>query len=120
VVTSYPLQAECARHLDRELIVLPRNRPHRRDPRVEILCEQASAKLPSHLLPDGFEHPPTPRSSDRKPDAARCCPHAALSTRGENSRNSPCNKPLTAAVASKSHPPPSHRPHHPGRDPVTP
>src|SRR4030095_1446590 len=105
VVTSYPLQAECARHLDRELIVLPRHRPHRRDPRVETLCEQASAKLPSRLLPDGLEHPPTPRSSDRHSDSSRC-PHAALSTRGENSRNSPCNKPLTPAVASDRHAPP--------------
>src|SRR5262249_36442994 len=118
VVSANPVEAKRTRDLDGELIVLPRSRPHGRDPRVEILCEQASTKLPSHLPPDAFEHPPTPRSSDRRPDSARC-PHAALSTRGENSRNSPCNKPLTAAVASKRHPPPSHPPQ-PGRDRVQP
>src|SRR5262249_8963561 len=103
MVSTDPVEAEGTRHLDRELTVFPNRRSQRSDPRVEVLCEQASTKLPSHLLPDGVEHPPTPRCSDRHSDISRC--HTRhLSTRGENSRNPTSDKPFAAAVAPVTQP----------------
>src|SRR5262249_4489608 len=102
-----PFEAEDARDLQRELAILPRRRPQRGDPGVEILRDQASTELPSHLPPDGVEHPPIPRCSDRRSDFSRCR-HAALSTRGENSRNPPSNKPFMRAILVDTCTPPGH------------
>src|SRR5262249_996139 len=58
VVLANPIESEDARHFHDELPVLPCGRPERGDPGVEVLRDQATAKLPSHLLPGGVEHPP--------------------------------------------------------------
>ena len=106
IVLTNPVEAEGARDFDRELSGLPRGRPQRGDPGIEVLGEQASTKLPSHLPPDGVEHPPTPRCSDRQSDSsryrARLYPHVGTSRRIPR-----IDKPFTAAVASDTPPHPA-------------
>src|SRR5262249_47512184 len=58
IVFANPIESEDARYFHDELSVLPCGRPKRGDPGVEVLRDQATAKLPSHLPPDGVEHPP--------------------------------------------------------------
>src|SRR5262249_31140704 len=85
MVLPNPLEAEGARDLNGELPGLEAGRPQRGDPGVEIFREQASTELPSHLPPDGVEHPPTPRCAApgwfcaRAP--ARFCPQGGRGRR---------------------------------------
>src|SRR5262249_30930672 len=85
MVLPNPLEAEGARDLNGELPGLEAGRPQRGDPGVEIFREQASTELPSHLPPDGVEHPPTPRCADPGSVSSRCparlCPHVGRSRR---------------------------------------
>src|SRR5215468_1451569 len=71
MMLANPLEAEGTGYLNGELPGLEASRPQRSDPSVEVLGEQASTELPSHLPPDGVEHPPTPRCSDRHSDFSR-------------------------------------------------
>src|SRR6516225_12272349 len=99
-----PLEAEGAGHLNGELPGLEASRPQRSDPSVEVLGEQASTELPSHLPPDGVEHPPTPRWSDHRSVSSRC--PARLYQHMGRSRRTPC-----VISRSRLRPPPGPVPH---------
>src|SRR5262249_23543584 len=80
IVLPNPLETEGAGHLHGELPRLEGGRPQRSDPSVVVLGEQASTELPSHLPPDGVQHPPPPRCF-RSPIGFLEMPCPALSTR---------------------------------------